>query len=551
MPTRRSFLQALTAAPLLLGRRGAAAATAHTALVVGNAAYAQSPLLNPGNDARAMGDLLGRAGFAVDLRLDAGRATLIEAIEHFGRAAQAPDTRLAVFYYAGHGAQLDWRNYLLPVDARVTSAAALKAGCVDLGVLLDYFARAQRAGRDKTFVVILDACRDNPFGAEFQTPHKGLSQFDAPVGSLLAYATAPGSVASDGGGQHGLYTENLVRELAVRGARVEDALKRVRLNVRLASRGEQIPWESTSLESDVFLFPGAARAISEEEIERRLAEELADWNRIKTSRHADDWIAYLRTYPDGRFGEIAQARLDRLLAAAAPPPAEPPLPAPVAAPAEEADEPTGATLPPEVATATVSHNPYSSGRFPLGRKFTVGDRAVMRDSDLLTGIEEKRRRLRVTRVDVAGDRIEINNGKMVLDGMGNILETSEYVANLPQQFVPAELQVGKRWKARFSLSFKSGRGAGQQADTDLDVRIDAREMVRVPAGEFDAFRIEARGWSSGRQGAQVEINLRFWVVPGVNFAVRTERVKKRGNRLIETRLTELVAIRQAVTALPG
>jgi hypothetical protein len=551
MPSRRSFLQALTFAPLLLGARDAAAAT-QTALVIGNAAYAHSPLLNPANDARAMGDLLGRAGFDVDLRLDAGRDALIEAIERFGHAAQSADARLAVFYYAGHGAQLDWRNYLLPIDAKVTSTEALKAGCIDLGLLLDHFARAQKTGRDKTFVVILDACRDDPFGPAFRTPHKGLSQFDAPVGSLLAYATAPGSVASDGGGRHGLYTENLVREFAVRGARIEDALKRVRLNVRLASHGEQIPWESTSLEGDIFLFPDATRGLSEEELERRFVAELADWNRIKGSQHAGDWIAYLKTYPDGRFSEIAQARLDRLLAPVEGHAPEPSAPAPTApTPEEDADTMSGVVLPPALAVATASHNPYSAGRFPLGRKFTVGDSAVLRDSDLLTGIEEAVRRLRVTRVDTDNDRIEINGGKMVLDGMGNIMETPEYVANLPQQFVPAELQVGKRWKARFSLTFKSGRGAGRQADTDLDVRIDARETVRVPAGEFDAFRIEARGWSSGRQGAQVEINLRFWVVPGMNFAVRTERVKKRGNRLIETRLTELLAIRQAVTGLSG
>jgi hypothetical protein len=555
MPSRRSFLQALTAAPLLLGARSTVAASARTtqaALVIGNAAYRHSPLLNPTNDARAMGGLLEQAGFGVDLRLDANRGTMVEAIERFGRTVQSPDTRLAVLYYAGHGAQLDWRNYLLPVDAAAHSAATLKAACIDLGMVLDHFIRAQKQGQDKTFVVVLDACRDNPFGTAFRPLHKGLSQFDAPVGSLLAYATAPGNVASDGSGENGLYTENLVRELAVRGARVEDALKRVRLNVRLASRGEQVPWESTSLESDLILFPDATRSLSAEEIERRFTAELADWNRIKASRQTADWIAYLKAYPNGRFAEIAQARLDHLLASTERH-AVPATPAPTPVPDTDADSENeiGTALPQEVATATVSHNPYSAGRYPLGRKFTVGDTAVLRDSDLLTGITEGRHRLRVTRVDLDADRIEINGGKMVLDGMGNTLETPNYVADVPQQFVPVELQVGKRWKARFSLSFKGARGAGQSADTDMDVRIDTRETVRVPAGEFDAFKIEAHGWSSDRKGAQVEISLRFWVVPGVNFAVRAERIKKRGNRLIETRLTELMAIHQAATGLSG
>lgn len=534
MSSRRSFLQALTAAPLLLGARSAVAASAQTAqaaLVIGNAAYRQSPLLNPANDARAMGGLLEQAGFGVDLRLDADRGTMIEAIERFGRTVQSPDTRLAVLYYAGHGAQLDWRNYLLPVDASADSAAALKAACVDLGMVLDHFIRAQKQGQDKTFVVVLDACRDNPFGTAFRPPHKGLSQFDAPVGSLLAYATAPGNVASDGGGKNGLYTENLLRELAVRGVRVEDALKRVRLNVRLASHGAQIPWESTSLESDVFIFPHARQRLSEEEIERQFAAELAAWNRIKQSQQREDWIAYLKDYPSGRFSEIAQARLNRLLASVE-------------------QRTVAAEAAPAASAAAVSENPYSAGRYPLGRKFTVGDTVVLRDSDLLTGIEENTRRLRVTRVDEDADRIELNDGRLVLDGMGNVTETPLYTANVPQQFSPAELQVGKRWAVRFSLTFKGGPNAGQQSAADLEARIATRERVSVPAGEFMAFKIEARGWANNGRGT-LEIDLRFWVVPGMNFPVRSESVKKRGNRMIETRVTELVAFQQTPTGLSG
>src|SRR6185369_1578014 len=105
----------------------------------------------------------------------------------------------------------------------------------------------------KTLVVLLDACRNEPFGTKYVPEKRGLSQFDAPVGTLLAFATSPGSTASDGTGKNGLYTENLLKELAVRNARIEDALKRVRLAVRLGSRGQQIPWETTSLEGDVYL----------------------------------------------------------------------------------------------------------------------------------------------------------------------------------------------------------------------------------------------------------------------------------------------------------
>src|SRR5450759_1532744 len=253
MTTRRRFLQALAAmAPALSVRRSWAASAdpSRVALVIGNSDYRSAPLLNPVNDARAMAGLFEQAGFTVAAHLDAKRADMLAAIERFGAAIRRPETRRVVFYYAGHGAQLDWRNYLLPVDAEVTTANEIKERCVDLGLLLGQLG----AAKDRTFIIILDACRNNPFGNAYRPEQKGLAQFDAPVGSLIAYATSPGNVASDGSGKNGLYTENLVRELSMHGTRIEDALKRVRLNVRLTSRGAQIPWETTSLESDVFLF---------------------------------------------------------------------------------------------------------------------------------------------------------------------------------------------------------------------------------------------------------------------------------------------------------
>ncbi len=218
-PTRREFLQlGMTTAlvPGLVLPANAAADPSRLALVVGNDAYPGAPLSNAVNDAKAMSALLGEAGFGVDLRTNVDRATFADATRRFAEAAQKSDVKLVMFYYAGHGAQLDWRNYLLPVDARVNTSADLPAQCVDLASLLTELARA----RGRTFVIVLDACRDNPFGASFRPAQKGLSQFDAPPGSLLAFSTAPGSVAADASGasgQSGLYAEHLVRELGVRG----------------------------------------------------------------------------------------------------------------------------------------------------------------------------------------------------------------------------------------------------------------------------------------------------------------------------------------------
>ncbi|MFO1309160.1 MAG: caspase family protein [Burkholderiales bacterium] len=313
--SRRHFLRTIAALPAAAAidvRAQPRPDPTRVALVVGNAAYPDAPLANAGNDGRAVSDLLAQAGFDVETALDCGRAQLLDAVMRFGEALRKPRVRQVVFYYAGHGAQLEWQNYLVPVDARVAMASDVAARCVDLGTILRRLGEA----KGRTFVVVLDACRDDPFGGGWRPGHKGLSQFDAPSGSLLAYATAPGRTASDGTGRNSLYTEHLVRELSVRGVRVEDALKRVRLNVRLASGGAQVPWESTSLEGDVYLFEDARRTRTDDELEAEFEADVAYWSAIRQSRRAEDWVGYLRRFPNGRFAEMAQMRLARIEAGA-------------------------------------------------------------------------------------------------------------------------------------------------------------------------------------------------------------------------------------------
>ncbi len=536
MATRRHFLQALAALPPALALRRAWAAGADTsrlALVIGNGAYRDSPLANPINDARAMADLIGQAGFAVSALQDAGRNDMIAAIQRFGDAVRRPETRQVIFYYAGHGAQLDWRNYLLPVDAEVNSAEDIKQRCIDLGQLLGEFGEA----RGKTFIVILDACRNNPFGRTFRPQQPGLSQFDAPAGSLLAYATAPGQVASDGAGKNGLYTENLLREFAQRGTRLEDALKRVRLNVRLASQGLQIPWETTSLESDVYLFGNGGRKLSAAELEQLIEADLAAWNAIKTSEKSDDWVNYLRNFPNGRFAEIAQVRLARLLAEAQKPVA--PAPAPAAPPQD--DKPAIDIKEGEKAPQLLkpSANPYSAGRYPLGRHYSVGDAATYRESDLLTGIEQRVYTLRVTKIHPGADRVVINDGMGVMDLMGNTLKQGHKRFDVPRQLAPAEFQLGKRWTAAFAVS-----GRGKTSFVHLDVQIVSRESVTVPAGTFDAFKIEASGWNMSAGG---KLELTLWLVPGVNFPIKHESIKRnQKGQFRDTERHELLALRQQI-----
>jgi hypothetical protein len=533
MNIRRTLLKAMTLAPAVLAARPfsalAASDPSRIALVVGNNAYAASPLANAGNDARAMADVLRQAGFGVDLQVDASHAALAGAIDTFGKAVAGSDVKLALFYYAGHGVQVDWRNYLLPVDVSVASTEDIKRRCIDLGHLLGHLSKT----KDKAFVVILDACRDNPFGATYKPSQQGLSQFDAPPGSLLAYATSPGNVAADGiGGKHGLYTENLLREFSVRETRIEDAFKRVRLNVRLASRGQQIPWESTSLESDIFIFPGA-RKLGEEELEKQFEADLAIWARIKNSKNADDWVAYLREYPNGKFSEIAQVRLGRLLASVE----RRPPPAPKAETSRaDASKPAAKAMAAPAPQTAPSANPYSAGTHPLGRKYTVGDEGSFLETDYLTGVEVRRYTDRVTRVDEDADRVELNDGANVTDTMGNTLKKGQIEFDAPLQFLPAELQIGKKWTASFKRTDR-----GQVTYAYYELHIVSRERVKVPAGEFDAFRIEGRGWNRSL-GTQLEVNL--WVVPGLNFHVKWEWVVNNRGRFVVTQRHELVAYRQ-------
>jgi uncharacterized caspase-like protein len=283
---RRRLLKAALAAAggSLLQWRWAAAQTTllrapRRALVIGNSSYSFGPLKNPANDARAIAEELKRTGFEVASATDLSREQMMNAISAYGEGLTRSKA-VGVFYFAGHGVQLAWRNYLLPTDALVSRMEDVQASCVDVNAVIESITRAANPMN----VIILDACRENPFGRDFRVEQKGLSQLDAPPGTLLAFATSPGNVASDGEGSNGLYTENLLREIKVPEAKIEDVFKRVRLAVRRRSRGQQIPWESTSLEEDFyFLPPRELKELAEQEREREFREQQALWEKVQAA----------------------------------------------------------------------------------------------------------------------------------------------------------------------------------------------------------------------------------------------------------------------------
>jgi len=245
----------LVALCLLLFAASDAWAQARVALVMGNAAYPTAPLRNPVNDARAMRDALTKAGFEV-LALENGTKQQMErAVANLSRKL-GPDT-VSLFFYAGHGIQVAGRNYLLPIDAKIDAEQTVRLEAVDVDAVIEQMTMA----RSRINLVILDACRNNPFERRFRSTSGGLASIDAPAGTLIAYATAPGKVAADGDGSNGLYTGELVRQILTTGMPVESIFKQTRINVLQKSANNQTPWESSSLTGDFFFLGGQADAL--------------------------------------------------------------------------------------------------------------------------------------------------------------------------------------------------------------------------------------------------------------------------------------------------
>ena len=191
--------------------------------------------------------MLKQSGFQVIYRENASLREMHLALREFGDLLGRET--LGLLFYAGHGVQVRGRNYLLGVDADIGREDEVAFNALDLQAVLEKMDTA----RNHTNLIILDACRNNPFATRFKLTNNGLAQIDAPPGTVVAFATAPGSVAADGAGRNGLYTQHLLAQIGKPGVRIEDAFKQVRVAVRKDSNGLQTPWESTSLEGELIL----------------------------------------------------------------------------------------------------------------------------------------------------------------------------------------------------------------------------------------------------------------------------------------------------------
>gem|GEM_PF-2019587 len=226
------------------------------ALIIGNGAYKYSALINPVNDARAMQKVLESVGFTVIEKENLNRQEMNDAIVSFGRRLSGASVGL--FFYAGHGVQLSGKNYLIPVGASFTDEKEVMQKAIDANLVIN-----QMGGESarRTNIIILDACRVTSLFRSFRGGRQGLAHMDAPVGTLIAYSTGPGREAVDGPGTNSCYTAELIKEIPKPGLRLEDVFNRVRKAVRLKTNGQQVPWESTSLEGAFYFLPSGERPV--------------------------------------------------------------------------------------------------------------------------------------------------------------------------------------------------------------------------------------------------------------------------------------------------
>ncbi len=460
------------------------------ALVIGNAAYpGGAALANPGNDATAMTATLKALGFRVLEVRDGKRKQIMESVAVMREQLQGKQG-VGMLYYAGHGVQYDWRNFMIPVDAGLEDAADIPASTVDVGIVLEAF----KVAGNRLNIVVLDACRDNPFDNKLAT--KGLAPMDAPPGTYMAFATTPGNLAADGDAQfaNGLYTRFLLEELKKPLARVEDVFKRVRLQVRIHSAGRQIPSESSNLDEAFSFDTGFAKAEPENSNlrQQRYETERSDWNRIKASQHAVDFFDFLQRYPNGFISEMAQFRADQL---------QRPL-------------------------LVAQHWRDGVSSLASGtNRFAEGDQYTLLTTDMLTGIVRRE----VQRVSFADNhRVEINGGATVYDQMGALVRDDSGIKDPPIMMVPADISLGKRWSATFV-----NRIAGYNARVNLDFKTLALEDLNIPGARIKTYKVSIAGFAN-LGGMNGHFTGTLWIEPTTMRLVRYDRMLRGGGRILDS-----------------
>lgn len=301
---RRFLLESVVVIAAVLGLAGPATAEVRLALLIGNQSYGSvAPLANAAADARLMAETLAAEGFTVTLVIDANLAALNRAIAKFGgdlRSAGQDATGL--FYYAGHGVQSFETNYLLPVDVLLTDAADLDLVAVPAESVL----RQMASARNRQNIVILDACRNNPFVHLRDLRDNGLAEMKAPTGTFLSYSTSPGAVALDGKGANSPFTKALASLIPRPGVPIEQLFREVRVDVLAKTGGLQTPWDTSSLTAEFSFRP--AKILPAEELSGQQI-----WESIKATRDPIQVVLFIRGYKDSPHAAEARALLTEIL----------------------------------------------------------------------------------------------------------------------------------------------------------------------------------------------------------------------------------------------
>ncbi len=293
------------------------------ALVIGNSAYQNTAaLLNPKNDAADMKAALESLGFEVIYGVDQNARQMKTLIRQFGDKLRETKA-VGLFYYAGHGIASGGENYLVPIDADIPAEDEIEDATVSLSFLMNKMTLA----KNDLNIVILDACRNNPFARKWSTVRDvssegGLAAIrQAPVGTLIAYATQPGNTASDGTLRNGLYTQELLQQMKRPNLTIEDVFKNVRSQVRQKSKNLQVPWESSSIEGDFYFASGGNKKPkpTPNQIETTIDEmnpvevEREAWLEIQNSTNPQIFREFLKEYPNGLNTGKAKIRLEQLV----------------------------------------------------------------------------------------------------------------------------------------------------------------------------------------------------------------------------------------------
>ena len=537
------------------------------ALVIGNSAYKSAPLINPGNDARAVAQALREMGFTVDERRNINQAVMRRVIRDFGD--ELAKGGVGLFFYAGHGMQIRGRNFLIPVGSDIQREDEVEDQAVDARLVLEKMASA----RNVLNIVILDACRNNPFTSSFRSATVGLAAMDAPAGTLVAFSTAPGQVAADGSGDNGLYTKYLVSYMREPGLKVEDVFKRVRASVRQESGNKQTPWENTSLESDFYFKPPDRRALAADEDERRKAQQAAiekavqealkrrseetSRSQAQIERQIAERVAAERIAAEKAATEriaaverAAQEAIERARREALKPaPAAVPVPAQASGPpsvqvaaAEPAPEPkpvqeraSRSQEPVRLALAAPNSAAISATRAMIVPK--VGDTWTYKVTTRDYGAVSERQATSVVRA-VTDSEVHFGRNRVAarFTHDGNLLYNrgNDGLERTYEPYVPLfafPLEPGKSWQAKYKMS----RSDGRTLDYDMSVTSVGWENVTVPAGTFKAIKLTSINWyrrtdPGGSGGGRVVVNR--WYSPEVKRFVKSETLEMGNNNVV-------------------